>query len=134
GEWLELPTYSTALGIMAFGRLKPEGWKETIEPWVKYLQVAQNKNGGWSPEGNATNLNISATRYALLGLDHAHNVGQNMRFRALKFLNVCQNEDGGFFFSTTMPRLNKAGELNGKSISYGSATVDGLIATSICRY
>ena len=80
GEWLEVPTYATALGVLALSRLKPAGWQKTIEPWVAYLKSAQNSEdngcnsgeapyGGWGPEGRPIEgmpwrSDISATRYA----------------------------------------------------------------------
>lgn len=36
--------------------------------------------------------------------------------------------DGGFYFSTVNPEINKAGEANGHFASYGTATADGLLA------
>ncbi len=151
GEWLELPTYSTALGIMAFAKLKPEGWEKTVEPWVKYLKAAQHSEdngckpedpayGGWAPEGifvkgRGRNVNISATRYALNAL--AKSDARDSRRRARDFIRACQNyaesdanADGGFFFSPGTADLNKAGKTSDekKFKSYGSATADGVLA------
>jgi hypothetical protein len=46
----------------------------------------------------------------------------------LVYLERSQNPDGGFFFSTVNPEINKAGETNGSFASYGTATADGLLA------
>jgi hypothetical protein len=48
--------------------------------------------------------------------------------RATVYLERSQNSDGGFYFSTVNPEINKAGEANGGFASYGTATADGLLA------
>jgi len=48
--------------------------------------------------------------------------------KALVYLERSQNSDGGFYFSTVNPEINKAGEANGHFASYGTATPDGLLA------
>lgn len=150
GEWLEYPTYSTALGILAFTKLKPEGWVKTIEPWVKYLKAAQHSEengckpedkayGGWAPEGvyvkgRGRGSNISATRYALEALFVTGNLAGAQK-RAEQFARSSQNwngiskGDGGFFFSPAINEQNKAGRVSegGAFVSYGSATSEGIV-------
>jgi len=148
GDWLEYPTYSTALGILAFVKLKPNGWEKTIEPWVKYLTSAQHTErngcaagdaayGGWGPEGAYVNgrgrgSNISATRFALDALTQANALDMLTRFKALTFVRSCQAGDGGFFFSPVTAELNKAGGAEGRFNAYGSATIDGVNALILC--
>src|SRR5881397_4166246 len=45
-----------------------------------------------------------------------------------KWLASTQGADGGFYFSTVNPEINKAGEADGHFASYGTATADGLLA------
>jgi hypothetical protein len=149
GEWLEVPTYATALGILAFSRLKPDGWQKTLEPWVAYLKSAQNSEdngcksgaapyGGWGPEGRPVagippRADVSSTRYALQALTAAGVAKDDKLWsRAEEFIKRTQalSKDGGFTFSPTNFELNKAGRESADSPvfrSYGSTTADGIL-------
>jgi hypothetical protein len=48
--------------------------------------------------------------------------------RALVYLERSQNPDGGFYFSAVNADINKAGEEDGRFLSYGTATADGVLA------
>jgi hypothetical protein len=147
GEWFEVPTYATALGILAYVRLKPEGWQKTIEPWVAYLKLSQNSEengckpgeapyGGWGPEGKPDNwrrADISSTRFALQAFAAAGVPVEDKAWeRANDFLSrlLAASDRGGFTFSTTNPELNKAGHEkdSDKFRSYGSTTADAILS------
>jgi prenyltransferase beta subunit len=130
GEWLELPTYATAFAIQAFAKLKPEDWKDTIEPWVKYLKSAQHREendckaeelayGGWGPEGvfvagRGRGPTISSTCVAMEALAAVGALDRPTRDRAAQFVGKCHRwtvdePHGGFFFTPITAELNKAG-------------------------
>jgi len=86
--------------------------------------------GGWAfggpsqPKPNAHRLDISMTRFALEALRAAAVLADDPVWaKARRFLQTCQQKDGGFIF-TPLTDQNKAGE----GISYGSATADGLLS------
>jgi hypothetical protein len=155
-EWLEFPVYANALTVIAFSRLQPENWKTTIEPWLGYIKKAQHSEdngcaagdaayGGWGPLGIPSNgrrrqSDLSTTRCALQALAAAGVAPEDKCWtRARAFLARVQNlpegrDDGGFFFSTTHPELNKAGTAKADSKqfrSYGTCTADGLLSLSL---
>jgi hypothetical protein len=85
--------------------------------------------GGWAfggppqPKPYAHRLDISMTRFALEALAAAKVPPDDPVWsKARKFVQACQNGDGGFIF-TPLADQNKAGE----RISYGSATADGVL-------
>ncbi len=163
GEWLEFPTYSNALAVIAFSRLQPAQWRTTVAPWVAYLKRTQHSDengcapedgayGGWGPQGlppmgRRRQSDLASTRYALEALNAAGVPSDDKAWqRARVFLGRVQNlsageNDGGFFFSTTHPELNKAGgagETSGTPTrdtkqfrSYGTCTADGVICLSL---
>jgi Squalene-hopene cyclase C-terminal domain len=74
-------------------------------------------------------VDLSMTRYVLEALRAAGVPPSDPAItKALVYLERSQNEDGGFFFSTVNPEINKAGEASGGYLSYGTATADGLLA------
>ena len=130
GEWPEYPTYTTALAILTWARLKPEGWEQTIKPWVEWLKSAQHSEangckredpafGGWNAngrhkEGIARHADLSATRYALQALQAVGGDRKNIH-EACQYVLRCHNldlsvpmtpeGDAGFAFTTGRPDL-----------------------------
>ena len=156
GEWLEYPTYSTALALLAWMRLKPEGWKEASTKMAAYLRSAQHSEengckpedpayGGWGPDGKfkaglPRRADISATRFALEALGAVMLFkGEPTCDRTEQFLGRHLNLDGeklprgdaGFIFTITTPELNKAGP-SAKTprgfLSYATPTADAHLA------
>jgi squalene cyclase len=114
----DYPTYATSLTILAFAELKRD-----VSRLVDYLKRAQHaETGGWAFGGNtAHRLDISTTRYALEALAAANVAPDDPVWeKARRFLDRCQNPDGGFRFTTVEGQDKNDGR------SYGSATADGL--------
>src|SRR5262249_46181546 len=134
---VDYPNYATGLGLRALIRAKATGW----EPMLACLRAQQfTEQNGWKrddpPYGawgmggerrtppDAGHVDLAMTRYALEGLAAAGvQRGDPALERALVYLERCQNTDGGFYFSTVNPEINKAGE----HLSYGSTTADGIL-------
>jgi hypothetical protein len=142
----DYPNYATALAVSAMikaGRNPRDG---IIRRMVEHLQKQQfNEASGWTrqdaPYGawgmggeirrppDAGHVDLSMTRCVLEALQTAGiETSDPAMTRALVYLERSQNRDGGFYFSTVNPDINKAGELNGSFASYGTATADGLLA------
>jgi hypothetical protein len=140
-DGLDYPNYATSLTILSMASLKPAGWEASVNRMVAYLKRTQldesegwapadPEYGGWAfggpsqPKPAAHRLDISMTRFALEALAAAHVPPDDPAWgRARRFLETCQNPDGGFRF-TPLPDQNKAGT----RASYGSATADGLLS------
>lgn len=97
-----------------------DGWRESDPAF-----------GAWGMGGDrrtppdAGHVDLSMTRHVLEALASSGIQPSNPAMqRARIFLSRCQNEDGGFRFSTVVLDANKAGE----STSYGTATADGVIS------
>ncbi|HWZ29852.1 MAG TPA: prenyltransferase/squalene oxidase repeat-containing protein [Bryobacteraceae bacterium] len=135
---VDYPNYATGLAIRALVRAKASG----LEPMVSCLRAQQfTEDGGWRrddpPYGawgmggvrltppNAGHVDLAMTRYVLEGLAAAGVPASDPAMqKALVYLERCQNPDGGFYFSTVNPEINKAGEHR----SYGTTTADGVLA------
>jgi hypothetical protein len=129
----DYPNYATALAV----RARPKAAKS-----VEYLLSRQFTEadewretdpafGAWGMGGDrrmppdAGHVDLSMTRHVLEALASAGVRPEHPAMqRARVFLERCQNEDGGFHFSTVVMDANKAGGTR----SYGSATADGIIA------
>jgi hypothetical protein len=139
---VDYPNYATGLAVRAMVRAGAAGW----EPMVSYLRAQQlTEENGWKP-GDAPygawgmggerrtppdsgHVDLAMTRYVLEGLATAGVKAPDPALEhALVYLDRCQNPDGGFFFSTVEAAINKAGEADGKFLSYGSTTADGVLA------
>jgi hypothetical protein len=100
------------------------GWKRDDPPY-----------GAWGMGGEVRrppepgHVDLSVTRYVLEALAAAGlKPSDPATQKALVFVELCQNPDGGFYFSPVNPDINKAGDTNGKFNSYGTATADGVLA------
>jgi len=142
----DFPNYATALSISALCRAKQDGWQKQVEPMVGYLRrqqfTLQNgwtqsdpAYGAWGMGGevrtppNTGHVDLSMTRHVLEALRAAGVGVDDPAIQAARvFVPRCQNLDGGFFFSTTEPDTNKAGEAAGKYRSYGTTCADGILA------
>src|SRR5258708_5009032 len=128
----DYPNFATSLALRALDRA---GRKDGIERLRAALQRQQfTEQNGWEAETPAYgawgmggpvrkppypgHVDLSMTRHVLQALAGTPNA------RALKYLERCQNGDGGFMFATVGLDANKAGV--GKS--YGTATADGLLS------
>src|SRR5206468_5425219 len=100
------------------------GWNRNDAPY-----------GAWGMGGpihrppDAGHVDLSMTRCVLEALRAAGVPTSDPAVsRALVYLQRSQNADGGFYFSTVNPEINKAGESAGRFASYGTATADGVLA------
>ena len=130
----DYPNYATALTVQALAGQAPrqvayllsrqfsesDGWRE-----------ADAAFGAWGMGGDkrtppdAGHVDLSMTRHVLEALACAGTGGAHPAMqRARLFLARCQNDDGGFHFSTVVLEANKAGGLR----SYGTATADGILS------
>ncbi len=107
------------------------GWSYALRPPAKPARRQTRGPWDWS--------NLSATRYALDALrSDGLAASDPICAKALVFVQRCQNDDGGFFFSCADEIHNKAGIAPGsppghtRFNSYGSATVDGYAALRLC--
>jgi prenyltransferase beta subunit len=132
----DYPNFTTSLALRA---LIKAGKTDGVERLAAALHRQQFKEeNGWGPDHPAYgawgmggplrkpphtgHVDLSMTRHVLqsLGLNLICGPGG----RALKYLERCQNADGGFMFSTVIEDANKAGV----GRSYGTATADGILA------
>jgi hypothetical protein len=136
----DYPNYSTSLAAQAFLR---RGLAREAAPLLAHLRSRQfSAANGWSPGDPAFgawgmggdvprppfagHVDLSMTRHCLEALGES--LPAEARAAALIFLGRCQNDDGGFCFSTVVEDANKAGGGGGKYRSYGTATADGILA------
>jgi hypothetical protein len=151
----DYPNYATGLAVRVLCRVKASGW----EPMLTALRLQQfTEQNGWhrddAPYGawgmggdrrtppDAGHVDLAMTRYVLEGFAAAGvRPPDDALAKSLVYIERCQNPDGGFFFSTVEPDINKAGEDssrdssttrkgggNAKFRSYGSTTADGVLA------
>jgi hypothetical protein len=141
---VDYPNYATALAVSALVKVRAP--KTVIAPMVAQLRGQQfgEENGwkrddpaygGWGMGGtlrrppNAGHVDLSMTRYVLEALRTSGvPTSDGAMTKALVYLERSQNPDGGFYFSPVNPEINKAGENEGRYISYGTATADGVLA------
>jgi squalene-hopene/tetraprenyl-beta-curcumene cyclase len=142
----DYPNYATALALTATVRAGRSEAKRNIALMMGYLRSQQFQEangwnhddapyGAWGMGGairrppNTGHVDLSMTRFVLEAL-RAAGVPKDdpIVARALVYLKRSQNLDGGFFFSTVNPEINKGGEAGGGFASYGTATADGLLA------
>jgi hypothetical protein len=134
----DYPNYATSLALRALVRA---GKRDGIDRLGAALLRQQfRESQGWTPEHPAYgawgmggplrrpphtgHVDLSMTRHVIQAVALLSSPQGEERARVLKFLDRCQNPDGGFMFSTVIEDANKAGV--GKS--YGTATADGLLA------
>lgn len=143
----DFPTYATALLLTALDRLDSQELVTERERMCRYLREVQGSDpdahfGGWSQVGgeledaqSESNFNLSVSRHALEGLAGDESARPS-RENAIKFIESCRNvDDGGFYFTPTVDDpLNKAGVADSDAArSYGTATVDGILALLACQ-
>jgi hypothetical protein len=133
----DYPNFATSLAIRAMVRA---GHREPLDRMTACLRRQQfGEGGGWTPEHPAYgawgmggpirkpphtgHVDLSMTRHVLQAvvLDMS---AEEPAGRARKYLERCQNPDGGFMFSTVIEDANKAGV----GRSYGTATADGVLS------
>jgi squalene-hopene/tetraprenyl-beta-curcumene cyclase len=142
---LDYPTYATSLAILGFTAVKPDNFAVDVAKMADALKRGQlDESEGWSPDDPeyggwafggapqpkpyAHRLDISTTRFALEALAAAGVAKTDPAWsRARRFVERCQNPDGGFRF-TTIEGQDKA---DGRS--YGTATADGLICLRLAE-
>jgi hypothetical protein len=142
----DYPNYATALAVAVAVKAPHDGVRLDVEPMVAELLDQQFiETNGWTPDdavygawgmGGAIHrppetghVDLSMTRYVLEALRAAGVPPSDPQItKALVYLKRSQNSDGGFFFSTVNPEINKAGDANGGFASYGTSTADGLLA------
>jgi squalene-hopene/tetraprenyl-beta-curcumene cyclase len=133
--------------------VEPLGWgpaDPAFGAWGYAIEPPSRPEGGL-PEGQPLDADLSSTLFAVGALRLAGADADDPAIRkALVFVARCQNfagpgregesafDDGGFFFTTTDPARNKAGEAGTdregrvRFASYGSATADGVRAFLRC--
>ena len=128
--------YSTAIGIVVLNLQRNDRHRATRDALVASLRAQQRPDGGWG-YGEDEPGNLSGTLYAVGALVLAGvPVTDPALVAARGFVDRCHNyggagDDGGFFFSPSVPDSNKAGPADGPAgryRSYGSMTADGLRA------
>jgi len=142
----DYPNYATALAISAIMKAGRSDSDVNIAPMVQQLRAQQfSENNGWMPADHpygawgmggpihrppdTGHVDLSMTRFVLEALRAAGVPPSDPSItRALVYLQRSQNGDGGFYFSTVNPEINKAGGAGGGFASYGTATADGLLA------
>jgi hypothetical protein len=142
----DYPNYATALAVSVMVKAARNGHERNIRPMIAHLLNQQfTEAHGWKPNfapygawgmggpihepPDTGHVDLSMTRYVLEALRHAGVRSNDAAIsKALVYLKRSQNPDGGFYFSAVNPDINKAGEVNGNFLSYGTATADGLLA------
>ena len=142
----DYPNYATALAVRVMVKTRRNGYERDIAPMVAQLRTQQfGEENGWKHEDaaygawgmggpvhrppNAGHVDLSMTRCVLEALRSSGVAASDAAItRALVYLERSQNLDGGFYFSTVNPEINKAGQANGGFASYGTATADGVLA------
>lgn len=142
----DYPNYSTALAVQVLCVAKPTGWRERVSRMTGYLRSRQFTEangwkerdapfGAWGMGGDIPrppfpgHVDLSMTRVVLQALEAAGVEASDPAMqRARVYLTRCQNDDGGFHFSTVVPDANKAGEDGNGYRSYGTATADGVLS------
>jgi hypothetical protein len=142
----DYPNYATALAVSTAVKAPRSGVRLDVSPMVSHLLDQQFiEINGWKPEDavygawgmggpihrppETGHVDLSMTRYVLEALRAAGIPSSEPAItKALVYLDRSQNTDGGFYFSTVNPEINKAGETNRGFASYGTATADGLLA------
>jgi hypothetical protein len=121
----DYPNYATALAVSALVKTRTPGYERVIKPMVAQLRAQQfGDESGWKP--NDAPYGGWGMGGTILRPPHA---GHVVITRALVFLELSQNPDGGFYFSPVNPEINKAGKsADGRPTSYATATADGVLA------
>jgi len=128
----DYPNFATALALRALERAGRKDGIEQLRTALRRQQFTEQNGwedgtpayGAWGMGGPVRkppypgHVDLSMTRHVLQALAGIPDG------RAMKYLDRCQNGDGGFMFSTVVLDANKAGV--GKS--YGTATADGLLS------
>jgi prenyltransferase beta subunit len=141
----DYPNYATALAVTTMMKAR-NARNFDVAPMVAHLRAQQfSEANGWQREDRpygawgmgglihrppeTGHVDLSMTRYVLEALRASGVPASDPAItKALVYLERSQNDDGGFYFSTVNPEINKAGEANGNFASYGTATADGLLA------
>jgi len=138
----DYPNYATSLAVASMVKAKREGWERMIAQ-LRQQQFSEENGwkredaayGGWGMGGpihrppDAGHVDLSMTRCVLEALQASGVPASDPAMtRALVYLERSQNPDGGFCFSLVNPEINKAGEADGRFVSYGTATADGILA------
>jgi prenyltransferase beta subunit len=142
----DYPNYATALAVTTMVKARSTGRNFDVAAMVAHLRAQQfSEANGWQREDrpygawgmggpihhppDTGHVDLSMTRYVLEALRASGVPASDPAItKAMVYLERSQNNDGGFYFSTVNPEINKAGEANGNFVSYGTATADGLLA------
>ena len=142
----DYPNYATSLAVTVMLKTRRNGYERDIAPMVAQLRAQQfSEENGWKREDapygawgmggpvhrppGAGHVDLSMTRCVMEALQSSGVTASDTAItRALVYLERSQNLDGGFYFSTVNPEINKAGQANGGFASYGTATADGVLA------
>lgn len=133
------PMYEHALSTLylaeVWGQTQQPAIKDKLKRAVEVIIQAQNENGRWGYQPIPHGGDISVTVMQLMAIRAAHDAGIEVPAetiqRAIKFVNHCQNEDGGFNYSgppggSNMPRtaagvcsLQFAGDYSAQQVRKG---------------
>ena len=116
--------FTTSLAIQILGKIDPQKYAKEIADAAGWIKSVQNSDGGFGYY-KGLRSDITATRYAITGLDAAYTaMGREKNdetwLKSQNYLATLQNEDGGFGYSKTEQRS-----------SYGSATASGIICLNM---
>jgi prenyltransferase beta subunit len=155
---LDFPTYAAAQWLISRRRLALETPDEQRQKVVDYLlgaQVAESRGfepsspsyGGWDflgredAQGVTTGTNVSVACYVLEALasatpDPRRAAVEAALKRGKAWVLRCQQEDGGFAFTSEPQSLNNKAAYRDEQLTqpraYGTATCDGLRALLAC--
>jgi hypothetical protein len=128
--------------LLARQLTEPNGWKPEDKPyggWGYYPLLPKKPAPGEAvPAQQLLESNLSATTFALDALHAAAVTDPKVLGPARRFVETCQNGDGGFHFIYDDPIRNKAGASGAgpdgrpRFHSYGSTTADGVRALLLC--
>jgi hypothetical protein len=140
----DYPCYAAALTLRAIVRTRRRQHPLAIRmvEWLRGQQMSPALGwresdiefGAWGIGGlprtapHAGHIDLSMTRHVLEALASAGIAADDPMMRhARVFVRRCRNQDGSFFFSTTITGANKAGEAGGGFLGYGTTTADGIV-------
>lgn len=139
GESTHGPMYSHGFATLflaeAYGMTKRADIREKVEKAVRVIVVSQNNEGGWRYQPQPHDADTSVTICQINALRAARNAGifvpKKTVERCIKYVQECQNPDGGFRYMTQagasqFPRsaagvvaLQSAGVYDSKEIESG---------------
>jgi prenyltransferase beta subunit len=108
-----------------YGMTGDETVKEHLEKAVRLIEKTQNAEGGWRYQPAPIDADISVTICEVMGLRAARDAGikvdKDVIDKAIKYVERCQNPDGGFSYMA-----NAGGMMGGSAYPRSAAGVAAL--------